>query len=315
MSQRLALALRNISFNQTMMRVKDPQKSLAFYQRHFDLKLAHQAHFSDFSLYFLVSLPTSTLTDDKKNAAYINAGEYGCTLELTHNHGTESDATFAYHNNTTAPFGFQQLGFAVPAGGLAATKASLEADGYASAAVSDSIFVTHDPDGYEVQVAEREASPDAAGISWHHSTLRVKDAQASLAFYKTMLGFTLLHEQRNDKERFTAYFLGTPAEPTPLSAASLRNQLATVVELRHYDGTESQPDFKYSNGNVEPHRGFGHLAVMVNDVYEACDAWEELGVSFQKKPNDGRMKGLAFILDPDGYWIEVIRRGGRVDGL
>jgi lactoylglutathione lyase len=25
-----------------------------------------------------------------------------------------------------------------------------------------------------------------------------------------------------------------------------------------------------------------------------------------KKPNDGKMKGLAFIKDPDGYWIEIL---------
>lgn len=31
-----------------------------------------------------------------------------------------------------------------------------------------------------------------------------------------------------------------------------------------------------------------------------------LGVEFQKKPNDGKMKGLAFIKDPDGYWIEIL---------
>merc|ERR1711879_26789 len=32
------------------------------------------------------------------------------------------------------------------------------------------------------------------------------------------------------------------------------------------------------------------------------------GVKFQKKPDDGRMKGLAFALDLDGYWIEICRR-------
>ncbi|MGB1600719.1 MAG: lactoylglutathione lyase, partial [Promethearchaeia archaeon] len=28
------------------------------------------------------------------------------------------------------------------------------------------------------------------------------------------------------------------------------------------------------------------------------------------KPMDGTMKGLAFAQDPDGYWIEIIKRGG-----
>lgn len=38
----------------------------------------------------------------------------------------------------------------------------------------------------------------------------------------------------------------------------------------------------------------------------ACKRFEELGVPFQKAPDGGSMKGLAFIRDPDGYWIEVL---------
>lgn len=41
------------------------------------------------------------------------------------------------------------------------------------------------------------------------------------------------------------------------------------------------------------------------DVYEACKRFEKLNVNFIKKPDDGKMKGLAFIQDPDGYWIEI----------
>lgn len=41
-------------------------------------------------------------------------------------------------------------------------------------------------------------------------------------------------------------------------------------------------------------------------IQSACERFEKLGVNFVKKPNDGRMKGLAFITDPDGYWIEIL---------
>ena len=34
------------------------------------------------------------------------------------------------------------------------------------------------------------------------------------------------------------------------------------------------------------------------------------GVEFVKTPDGGSMKGLAFIKDPDGYWIEVGRQWG-----
>jgi lactoylglutathione lyase len=30
-------------------------------------------------------------------------------------------------------------------------------------------------------------------------------------------------------------------------------------------------------------------------------------VKWKKRLTDGRMKNVAFILDPDGYWIEVVQ--------
>lgn len=50
----------------------------------------------------------------------------------------------------------------------------------------------------------------------------------------------------------------------------------------------------------------GHIGFAVPDVEAACKRFEELGVAFVKKPNDGKMKNIAFIKDPDGYWIEIL---------
>jgi lactoylglutathione lyase len=62
----------------------------------------------------------------------------------------------------------------------------------------------------------------------------------------------------------------------------------------------------YHSGNSEP-RGFGHIAITVADVEAACARFERLGVPFKKRLTDGKMRQIAFILDPDGYWIEVVR--------
>ena len=79
----------------------------------------------------------------------------------------------------------------------------------------------------------------------------------------------------------------------------------SILELTHNYGTEDDKNFNYHDGNKEP-RGFGHIAFKVPDVVKACERFEKLGVTFQKKPTDGRMSNIAFIKDPDGYWIEIV---------
>ncbi|CAN6869038.1 unnamed protein product [Brassica oleracea] len=93
--------------------------------------------------------------------------------------------------------------------------------------------------------------------------------------------------------KFSLYFLDTSTAPTDPTA---------TIELTHNWGTESDPEFK--GGNSEP-REFGHTGVTVDDVHKACERFEQLEVEFVKKPNDGKMKNIAFIKDPDGYWIEI----------
>lgn len=71
-------------------------------------------------------------------------------------------------------------------------------------------------------------------------------------------------------------------------------------------GTENQPDFAYNNGNGDNiGKGFGHTSVLVDDLKEACKRLESLGVKFHKKLTEGGVHTIAFIADPDDYWIEV----------
>ncbi|KAG0497984.1 hypothetical protein HPP92_002675 [Vanilla planifolia] len=139
--------------------------------------------------------------------------------------------------------------------------------------------------------------------------LRVKDPSVSLDFYSRVLGMSLLKRLDFSEMKFSLYFLGyentfsAPDDPKQRTVWTF-GQKATL-ELTHNWGTENDPDFKgYHNGNSEP-RGFGHIGITVDDVYKACERFERLGVEFVKKPDDGKMKGIAFIKDPDGYWIEI----------
>lgn len=47
-------------------------------------------------------------------------------------------------------------------------------------------------------------------------------------------------------------------------------------------GTEKKDGQVYHNGNSEP-RGFGHLAVSVDNIQAACKKFEDAGYTFQKK--------------------------------
>jgi lactoylglutathione lyase len=77
------------------------------------------------------------------------------------------------------------------------------------------------------------------------------------------------------------------------------NYTGVALELTHNHGTESDPAFKgYDSGNNEPKRGFGHIALHCDDVYASAAALEKRGVTFKKRPDEGRMKGIAFFYDP-----------------
>lgn len=132
--------------------------------------------------------------------------------------------------------------------------------------------------------------------------IRVKDNKASLNFYQDVMGMKLLRTMENPDDKFNLYFLGYPGADPDASQA----QREGLLELTWNYGTEEDPDFKYHDGNSDP-QGFGHIAVSVDDLDAACKRFEEKSVNWKKRLTDGRMKNVAFILDPDKYWIEVIQ--------
>ena len=49
------------------------------------------------------------------------------------------------------------------------------------------------------------------------------------------------------------------------------------------------------------------LGISVDNIDAACKRFEDLNVRWKKRLTDGRMKNVAFLLDPDGYWVEVVQ--------
>ncbi|WP_142848445.1 lactoylglutathione lyase [Telmatospirillum sp. J64-1] len=157
--------------------------------------------------------------------------------------------------------------------------------------------------------------PATKGYTLNQTMLRVRDPDASVRFYTEVLGMTFLQRFDFEEMKFSLYFLAllkegetVPEDPAERSRFVFSRE--TTLELTHNWGTESDESFAgYHNGNSEP-RGFGHLGISVPDVDAACERFEKLGVEFVKRPNDGKMKGIAFIKDPDGYWIEILSPNG-----
>jgi lactoylglutathione lyase len=133
--------------------------------------------------------------------------------------------------------------------------------------------------------------------------LRVKDPKRSVKFYE-FLGMKLINKLENPDAKFDLYFLAYDS-PKAVSYGSHWTDREGIVELTHNYGTEDDPDYKIANGNTDP-RGFGHLAISVDNIQAACQRIQDAGYKFQKTLTDGKMKHIAFALDPDGYWVEVI---------
>lgn len=146
---------------------------------------------------------------------------------------------------------------------------------------------------------------------FNHTMLRIKDPKASLDFYTRILGMSLIRKVDFPDWKFSLFFLAYVPEGVRISSDDKENASyafgrEAVLELTHNWGTEEQEVTPYHNGNTDP-RGFGHICISVPDIQAACARFESLNVNFQKRLGEGGMKNIAFIKDPDQYWIEIVQ--------
>lgn len=150
------------------------------------------------------------------------------------------------------------------------------------------------------------------GFRLNHCMLRVKDPEVSLAFYTQVLGMRVLRKLDFPEMKFSLYFLArldeergaVPQDERERTVWTFRQE--GVLELTHNWGTETDAQFSYHDGNAQP-QGFGHICFAVPDLRAAVGWFDQNGVAFVKRPEQGKMKNVAFIKDPDGYWIEIVQ--------
>jgi len=119
-------------------------------------------------------------------------------------------------------------------------------------------------------------------FSFDHNNINVLDLEKSVQFYKEALGFIETRRFHPADDSFTLVFLGDETTKHKLELTCMR------------DRTEA-----YNLGENE-----FHLAVVTEDFDEAYVYHKKMGcICYENKP-----MGIYFIMDPDGYWTEVIPR-------
>ncbi len=124
-----------------------------------------------------------------------------------------------------------------------------------------------------------------------HSMIRVLEEARAVAFYRDALDFQVSGRYGFDK--FTLVYLKSSDSPFELE-----------LTINH-DQTEP----------YDPGKGYGHLAVSVDDLEAARTKTQQAGATpgdIKEINHGGALLGrFFFVKDPDGYSIEVLQRSGR----
>jgi lactoylglutathione lyase len=127
-----------------------------------------------------------------------------------------------------------------------------------------------------------------------HTMVRVKDLEASLHFYRDLLGLVQTRRMDSEAGRFSLIYLAAPHDQT-----RAETEKSPEVELT----------FNWDPEDYQGGRNFGHLAFEVEDIYAACQRLMDGGVVINRPPRDGHM---AFVRSPDGISIELLQGGQRL---
>lgn len=120
-----------------------------------------------------------------------------------------------------------------------------------------------------------------------HTMIRVGNLDKSIQFYTKVLGMTLLRQKDYPDGKFSLAFVGYGDE---------KNN--SVIELT----------YNWDTDHYDLGKGFGHLAIEVDDVYLATDKIRQAGgkIIREASPMNAGTTIIAFVEDPDGYAIKLL---------
>lgn len=118
-----------------------------------------------------------------------------------------------------------------------------------------------------------------------HTCVRVKDLDASLDFYKKAFNFEESRRRDFPENKFTLVYLTLPG-----------------------DDYELELTYNYDSEGYDLGNGYGHIAISTNDLEGLHSKHKEEGFNITElKHLPNVPPSYYFIIDPDGYKIEVIR--------
>ncbi|MFC7045844.1 VOC family protein [Halobacteriaceae archaeon GCM10025711] len=118
-----------------------------------------------------------------------------------------------------------------------------------------------------------------------HVMMRVADLDDSMAWYRDHLDYE--EKGRWEGEDFTIVYLGP--------------------EDVHDDGALLELTYNHGEDDYEMGDAWGHIAVRVEDVYDAYEELMDEGVDDYRDP-DSCGGSYAFVKDPDGHEVEIVER-------
>ncbi len=122
-------------------------------------------------------------------------------------------------------------------------------------------------------------------FKFNHFNFNVLNLEKSVDFYKEALGLIEVKRKESPDGSFILIYVGDGESDFSLELTWMR------------DRTEA-----YDLGEQE-----FHLAMAVDDYEEAFKKHQEMGcVEYVNES-----MGIYFITDPDGYWVEIVRKKGR----
>jgi lactoylglutathione lyase len=124
-----------------------------------------------------------------------------------------------------------------------------------------------------------------------HTMLPVADMERTVDFYARLLGMDIMRVREEPERNMRTFYLGYGSEDD--------GPALEMIQTGAADPRAQMPTWS------------GHVALYVSDLYKLAAILKAEGVKFTMEPRPNRpgTKDLvAFILDPDGYTIELTER-------